>query len=99
MTNGLMMISKKMELKLLIKMKRMNNTSSQDFSQNYFLTSKEKDKLFKKPSNKLLKFGVSKYLFYSLWLIGFSIIFGSIIFFIHPTIENESKNINIYLER
>tara|TARA_B100000131_G_scaffold108577_1_gene105461 strand:- start:538 stop:987 length:450 start_codon:yes stop_codon:yes gene_type:complete len=72
--------------------------SSYNFPENYFLISKAKDNFFKKVSKNELKFGISKYFFYSLWIIGFSIIFGSILFFISTTRESESKNINKFLE-
>ena len=72
--------------------------SSYSFPDNYFLISKAKDNFFKKVSKNELEFGISKYFFYSLWIIGFSIIFGSILFFISPTRESESKNINKFLE-
>ena len=78
---------------------KLANPNTQDFLKNYFLSSKEKDKFFKKLSKNKPTFGISKYLFYRLWyILGFSLILGAIIFFISSTRENESNNNNKFLE-
>ena len=77
-----MQLDKKANKKELITNNYLVNNYLDNISENYYPSSINKFKLFKKFTKSKLKFNITKKLVYSLSIVSFLLIFGFLIFFI-----------------